>query len=186
MSFISRYIIELALAAILILLLTFYYITKNFNYWRDRKIEHLRPVPIFGNILPIFTFKKSIGQFFEHLHIQSRKLSTGVLGFWILREPCLFVSDPELVKKILVKDFDHFSERVVSNKSKNDPIGNCSVFGMRSPHWKNMRVRLNKTFTSNKLRQMSEIVIKNSDNMIKYIEAQNQTMGEYFLLTNLM
>ena len=44
-------------------------------------------------------------------------LSLLIYSFYLGRNPCVMPTDPELIKKITVKDFDSFTDCVVSHDS---------------------------------------------------------------------
>jgi hypothetical protein len=50
------------------------------------------------------------------------KFDTPYVGIYILNQPTLMVRSPELLKKILVKDFDKFVDRKVALNESVDPI----------------------------------------------------------------
>ncbi|KAH8332815.1 hypothetical protein KR074_011292 [Drosophila pseudoananassae] len=71
------------------------------------------------------------------------------------------IRDPDLIKKVTIKDFDHFSNHrnLFATSSDDDPheMGNLfgySLFSMRDSRWKDMRSTLSPAFTGSKMRQM--------------------------------
>lgn len=47
--------------------------------------------------------------------------------------PVLIIKDPELIKQIAIKDFDHFAERqpFTGNNDDGDPLWSRNLFGAR-------------------------------------------------------
>lgn len=74
------------------------------------------------------------------------------------------IRDPELVKQITIKDFDHFiNHRNIFGVDSEDPhdmdnLFGSSLFSMRDARWKDMRSTLSPAFTGSKMRQMFQLM----------------------------
>ena len=68
------------------------------------------PWPIFGNSIGFLLMRKPLHEFFGSLV----KQYGNICGIYFLKEPGIIVSDPDIIKSILVKDFEKFQDRVVS------------------------------------------------------------------------
>lgn len=85
------------------------------------------------------------------------------------------VRDPELIKRITVKDFDHFSEhRQIGLNNKNTDeetheLMSKALSMLTGQKWKDMRTTLSPIFTGSKMRQMFELIIDYADDMITYL-----------------
>lgn len=66
----------------------------------------------------------------------------------------LILSDPALVKQIMIKDFDYFINRDKVDPDKVDRLLGKSILMLRDQKWKNMRASLSPVFTSSRLKQM--------------------------------
>jgi cytochrome P450 len=76
------------------------------------------------------------------------------VGIFSFDKPSLLIHDPELVKKILVKDFQNFMERIISLEEKLDPlVGNC-LFVLKGQVWRHLKTNLTPVFTSRKMKMM--------------------------------
>uniref|UniRef100_T1J9Q9 Cytochrome P450 n=1 Tax=Strigamia maritima TaxID=126957 RepID=T1J9Q9_STRMM len=91
--------------------------------------------------------------------MEAMKKFGNIHGGFVGRLPTLFVSDPELVKQVLVKDFAVFPNRRVFGESKKDDIFGDMLSIMKGDKWKLVRNTLTPTYTSEKLKQ----VIENGD-----------------------
>ncbi|XP_026681203.1 probable cytochrome P450 6a13 isoform X1 [Diaphorina citri] len=93
-------------------------------------------------------------------------------GLYHLMTPKLMVTDPELYKYILIKDFDHFVDRGIGESdAKRDPIEG-HLFGSKGEYWKRLRNKLSPTFTSGKIKYMFPLIKKCSDQLITTIRKQ--------------
>ncbi|XP_017779344.1 PREDICTED: cytochrome P450 6k1-like [Nicrophorus vespilloides] len=147
-----------------VLVLIYLYITQNFDYWKKRGITYLEPSFPFGNIFPLIIFKKSYADLMAQIYNSSKE---SIVGFWIFNIPFLMIRSPELIKNILVKDFDHFSDRFSS--SKRHDFSN-TLLSSNFHYWKILRTRLSPLFTTSKLKNGMHIFNKASNEMIEYLD----------------
>ena len=69
------------------------------------------------------------------------------------------IRDPELIKQIVVKDFDHFvNHRDTFRQLDKDNLFAHSMFVMQDGKWKDMRSTLSPFFTGSKMRQMFHLI----------------------------
>lgn len=158
------------------------YATRKFKYWAKRNITEVEPVPFFGNFSKCLFLKSSPAEFVKDLYDQSKGLP--YMGFYIFDKPFLLIRDPELVKHVLVKDFNVFNDRYAS-PNVNDRLGYANVFMMKNPGWKLLRAKLTPIFTSGKLKQMFELMLVVADDLDQYLEKQNLSNGKVLEMKDL-
>lgn len=78
-------------------------------------------------------------------------------------KPVLEVGDPELIKLILVKDFNVFHNRRSDRKIKHNII-NKNLFDAEDEFWRKIRTIVTPTFTSGKMKKMYSLI----DDCAKY------------------
>lgn len=76
--------------------------------------------------------------------------------------------DPEAIKQIAVKDFDHFEDHRTFTDEKTDKLFGNSLFFMKGEKWRAMRATLSPAFTGSKMRQMFELVAECTDDVVKH------------------
>lgn len=133
----------------------YYYFTRNFNYWKKLGIPHDKPIPFFGNFKEIALFRKSIGEYLGEVYENAKGPYHGIFAF---DQPYLIVKDPDVIKSILVKDFNNFSDRAIVSNERDDPIGTHNLFIMKNPEWKAMRTKLSPVFSSGKIKMMFNLI----------------------------
>ncbi|KAF5291120.1 hypothetical protein FQA39_LY14362 [Lamprigera yunnana] len=120
----------------------------------------------FGNVYAIITLKKSISTFLEDIYNQTVE---PFFGFFIFNQPILFIRDPDLIKSVLIKDFDHFPDRSVMG-NKNDKYSAKTLFMLKGPEWKRTRTKATPAFSSGKLKNMIPLIVDASEKLIEHIE----------------
>lgn len=90
----------------------------------------------------------------------------GVFGF---RTPQFLIRDPDIIKQIAVKDFDHFEDRFKFIDPKLDKLWGNSLFLMESEKWRLMRATLSPAFTGSKMRQMFNLVAEVAESVIQHL-----------------
>jgi cytochrome P450 family 9 len=74
-------------------------------------------------------------------------------GLVEFRVPTLYIRDVELMRKVLVKDFDHFVDRKKMNFSENDLFAKMLI-QRTGKEWKDLRSVMSPTFTTSKIKRM--------------------------------
>ncbi|XP_011866377.1 PREDICTED: cytochrome P450 6k1-like [Vollenhovia emeryi] len=153
------------------LMITAYlYMTRKFKYWKKRGILEVTPTPFFGNFKECLFLKKAPAYFLKELYEETKELP--YMGFYVLDKPFLLVRDRELVKNILVKDFNCFSDRY-NTADPNDRIGYANLFFMKNPTWKTIRTKLTPFFTSGKMKKMFNLMLECVNNLDEYLDSLN-------------
>ena len=81
------------------------------------------------------------------------------------------IIDLEVVKDVLIRNFDNFHYRGIFYNEKNDPL-TAHIFAIEDQAWKDMRTKLTPTFTSGKMKMMFTIVEEVSKHMIENLKKQ--------------
>jgi len=91
---------------IVCLYITYRFITRNNDYFKKRNVPYIKPTLLFGNTLRVFMRKVSVHDSVIELYSQLDGHKIG--GIFQLMQPVYLVRDPELIKHVTVKDFEHF------------------------------------------------------------------------------
>jgi hypothetical protein len=76
------------------------------------------------------------------------------VGIFSFDKPSLLVRDLELVKNILVKDFQTFTDRIFSVEERFDPLFANIISIINGQLWRHLRTNLTPVFTSRKMKMM--------------------------------
>lgn len=164
----SVLIITLALAVLIII----FYVRYKLTYWKRRGVEQLNNTDfIFGNFKEAVLFRTAPGWHMGQLY-RSAKPELPYVGFYIFHKPCLLLRDPEIIKQILIRDFENFSDRHFAGSVQKDSIGMRNLFGLKNPAWKFLRTKITPTLARAKLKQMFPLMTEIGRPMMDYLKAQ--------------
>jgi len=132
------------------------YFTRNFKFWQKLGIPYVKPTPFVGNFKKCAFQKENIGNYLQKVY--EEHIDKPYVGIFSFDNPILLVRDLELVKNILVKDFQYFIDRVTSFDEKLDPLSAKTLFVIKGQLWRHWRTNLTPAFTSGKMKMMFYLV----------------------------
>lgn len=94
------------------------------------------------------------------------------------------IQDPELAKRLTIKNFEYFSDHQPFISPDYNPIFQYSLFLQSSDKWKTNRSVKSPMFTSNKLRLMFNSIVDVCEQTVTYLRAgkeENYDAGNIFL-----
>jgi len=90
------------------------------------------------------------------------------VGLIRLASLALCIRDPDIIRDVLTKDFNHFHDRGLPFNEKADPLSS-NLFFLGGKRWRILRAKLTPTFTSGKLRAMFPLVKHCVDQMTEIV-----------------
>ncbi|CAH1732596.1 unnamed protein product [Aphis gossypii] len=156
--------------------IAFHWTTATFGYWRDRGVPYVRPtVPLFGNIASMALGTEHQTRMFGRIYDAFR--GHRYVGMYQMRTPHLLVCDPDLVNRVLIGDFAHFTDRgLYTSSTDENPLAN-TMFNMTGTQWKVMRQKLSPAFTAGKLRHMRGQIAACSEQLMRNVAADVPATG---------
>jgi len=160
--------ITIVLVPITVVYLFLKFVRGNQDYWTQRG------VPISQAKL---TFRERLTRPFHEVDqamyesVKSQNV-TNYFGVVELRKPMLFVLDPELIKSILVKDFNTFTNRRMLGLGKSDKFFQNMLFFMEDQPWKEMRSTISPTFSTGKIKAMNDLFNESGEKVVNYLARQ--------------
>ncbi|XP_037812139.1 uncharacterized protein LOC119603923 [Lucilia sericata] len=155
---------------ILILFLTLYFYLKyRYNYWTRYGVPQIPPTMLVGNLGPLLRLSKCSAQVIKDIYHHPEAKDKAIVGIYLFHTPALLIRDPELIKRILIRDFNKFCNRYSNSDVLGDPLGSQNLFFLKNPAWKEIRFKLTPFFTSGKLKQMFPLVEEVGRNLNNYL-----------------
>jgi cytochrome P450 family 6 len=134
----------------------YFYVTRNFNFWQKLGVPYVKPTPFFGNLKECSLQKTTIGEQLQRIYNENSDKS--YVGIFSFDKPSLLIRDVELVKNILVKDFQTFMDRIFAVEDKFDPLFGRHLSVLKGQVWRHLKQNLTPVFTSRKMKVMFSLV----------------------------
>ncbi|XP_041984924.1 cytochrome P450 6k1-like [Aricia agestis] len=158
--------------------LFYIYCRYRLSYWRRRGV---REVPnanlLFGHFKNGFLFRTAPGYHLGEVYKQAPK-DAPVAGFYIFHKPCLLLKDPKIIKQILIRDFDNFTDRHFGGPWQKDSVGMKNLFGLKNPAWKYLRSKVSPLLTKTKLKQILPFMMETGQPMMEYLDKEVKDNGK--------
>ncbi|KAG5323020.1 CP9E2 protein, partial [Acromyrmex heyeri] len=163
------------LLSIVIGVISIYYLFKNLNFFKRNSIIHLPPLPLFGSMISMVF--RQISFFDLMLKIYNCYPNAKYFGFYFMTTPVFLLRDLELIKTVLVKNFDAFPDRR-GFADFNDPLFEKNLFSLHGEKWRNVRNLLSPSFTSSKMKMMFTLMSECAMNFAKFLSTLSADKGD--------
>ena len=127
------------------------------------------PLGNFGSV----GFKEHLSDFMRREY-NNFKDKGPAFGMYLLTNPGIVITDPELIKEVCSTSFEHFHERGLYVNEKADPLWK-NLFTAGGQEWRDLRAKLSPTFTTGKIKMMLPIVTEAADRMVEYLKFEEIT-----------
>ncbi|XP_075973978.1 cytochrome P450 9e2-like [Anticarsia gemmatalis] len=159
---------------LLLIALVLYY-KEVYSRFQKHGVKHFTPLPLLGNVGELVTRQAHIVDSFDKLYYNFPE--ERFVGRYEFTRPIVLLRDLDLIKKITVKDFEHFLDHRPLVDENMDPLFGRNLFSLRGQEWKDMRSTLSPAFTSSKMRAMVPFMLEVSDVMTKSLKKQIKASG---------
>ncbi|XP_024085700.1 probable cytochrome P450 9f2 [Cimex lectularius] len=124
------------------------WLKPRFSYWRRKGVKEWEATSIFGHYRNVVALR---GNEVDECYKKLGDVKFG--GYYFLWKPLLMVKDEDLIKKITVKDFDHFTDHPPFLDVNNDTDAVLrSLFFLNGAEWKTKRAAMSHFFTPRRLK----------------------------------
>ncbi|XP_067633194.1 uncharacterized protein [Eurosta solidaginis] len=126
----------------------------TYGYWKRHGIPFMKPLPLVGNATVMFTRTKSFLLYISDVYDDPKMSKEAVVGIYLLSRPALVLREPELIKSVMIKQFQKFPNRIGDSDPVGDPLGAKNLFFQHNPQWKEQRTKLTPMYTAAKIKQL--------------------------------
>lgn len=154
------YVIGTILVSIITIILL--YFKWQYTYWWRRNVNYLEPQIPWGSMQN--PTKVNQGVSVQNLYNEMRRRNWKHAGVYMLTNPNYLLADPELIKRVLVKDFQNFADRGTYYNEDVEPIG-AHLFALGGKKWAKLRTKFSPTFTSSKMKIMFKTMVDCEKNL---------------------
>ncbi|CAK1596574.1 unnamed protein product [Parnassius mnemosyne] len=162
-------IVEILVFIVMTLIVYYTYIHKRMHkYFLDRDLKYNPGIPLFGNVFQSTFLKRHMVEDIDAVYREFP--NEKYVGYIEGTSPIILIRDPEVIKHITVKDFDHFVNHKMFFPEDIEPMFGDSIFMMKDDKWRDMLTMLSPSFTGSKIRQMMPFMTDISKNVIQYLK----------------
>ena len=127
---------------------------------------YIKPSPIIGNSAPLFLRTTSFPIHLKNLY--DTYPNSRYFGLFDFKKPNVVIRDPELLRQVCIKSFDHFVDHDAFITEEMDPVVGRNLFTLKGQRWKDFRNTLTPSFTAARMKAMYELIAECSDNFVNY------------------
>lgn len=162
------------IAGTLLFVVSAVFLILTFVYWKHKKYFRDRKVPFIGssiNFLKLVLGQISLPDIEKIFYDDAKSTGSPFVGFSdAFSVPSYYITDLDLIKQLLVKDFDHFVNRRRVLNEDSPEVFRKQVVNMEHEEWKGLRSKLSPTFTTGKIRKMFQIFGNSNQRLVEYLE----------------
>ncbi|KAL7031685.1 hypothetical protein ACKWTF_007101 [Chironomus riparius] len=172
---INWYFKVISIMLYLVLILAIIYLiykwgTNTFDYFEKRGIKYNKPLFLVGSRLSILLKNSSMVDSVQKTYKEFR--NEKISGMFEFKHPTYFIRDPDIIKRLAIKEFDHFTDHRLVLDEEVEPLFAKGLFGLTGQKWKDMRATLSPAFTGSKMRLMFNLMNKVGSQMTASIRNQ--------------
>lgn len=151
-----------------IIAITIYgFLYHQFTYWKRRNVPYIKPNWIFGNVKDV---EKTIHHTKFWIDVYQKLKHQGpVGGIFVFFNPMAIITDLDLIRQILIKDFHIFPDRAHYFDKQHDP-NSAHLVNIEGSYWKFIRNKISPAFSTGKLKSMYQPLSDLSDKFLKVTE----------------
>ncbi|XP_038174458.1 thromboxane-A synthase [Arvicola amphibius] len=156
----SGTVVTLTLSVALLALLK-WYSTSAFSRLEKLGIRHPRPSPFVGNLM-------FFRQGFWESQLELREQYGPLCGYYLGRRMYIVISEPDMIKQVLVENFSNFSNRMASGLEPK-PVAD-SILMLRDKRWEEVRGALMSAFRPEKLNEMTPLISQACERLLTHLK----------------
>ncbi|XP_063915540.1 cytochrome P450 9e2-like [Zophobas morio] len=144
------------------------------KYWLERGVKPRTSGFLLGDNLGIFLGRQSLVEMVEVVYKSCP--NTRYVGTYQFFRPSLLVKDPDLIKQITVKDFDHFLDHRSLIPEDSEPLWSKNLFALTGKAWRDMRSTLSPAFTSSKMKHIFTLISQNGEQFVNHFLKKDEKL----------
>ncbi|XP_053684902.1 probable cytochrome P450 308a1 [Sabethes cyaneus] len=149
------------------------------SYWRRTgNIDGPQPLPLFGNMFEQIVGRKHFGEIFEEIYREYPTASW--IGIYeLFNKPAIVVRDLELVKEVLVGNFQSYNKNLFEIDERIDPLLAANPFTQSGEQWKKTRSQVVPIFSASKIRTTLPVIENVAENFLDYVDRTRESNPDF-------
>ena len=142
---------------------------RKWNYLSRNSIPHNPPLPLIGNMaMPLFR-QKALAVHLDLIYNLNR--TAKYVGFYEFTTPMIMIRDKNLIKSMLIKNFDHFTDHFGLASPEIDPLFGKMLFSIHGDPWRQLRSHLSPLFTASKIKGIHNLITDYAKTFVGHVSA---------------
>uniref|UniRef100_A0A671M1S3 Thromboxane-A synthase n=1 Tax=Sinocyclocheilus anshuiensis TaxID=1608454 RepID=A0A671M1S3_9TELE len=133
-------------------------------------IKHPKPSPFFGNLM---MFRDG---FFKAQSDLIKKYGR-ICGYYIGRRPIVIIADPDMLRQVMVKEFNKFPNRMTV-RGTTKPMSDSLVM-LKGEQWKRVRSILTPTFSAAKMKEMVPLINTATETLLRNLKSHAESGNSF-------
>ncbi|XP_026318086.1 cytochrome P450 9e2-like [Hyposmocoma kahamanoa] len=142
----------------------FLYLRQVYGFFKKQGVKTPTIIPPFGTMTNVLLQREHMTEAITKPYKQFH--GERFYGMYNILSPIVHVRDIDLIKKIAIKDVEHFLDHNRFFNEEFDPFFGRNLLSLRGEEWKDMRSALSPAFTSSKMKMMLPLMVEVGDQMI--------------------
>jgi len=144
-------------------------------YWKNKGVPYLpNSLSDFITDWKLFLGRISFVDYFQYMY--NYFPNAKYVGLMDFGTPTVLVRDPELIRDIMVKDFEYFPDHQNIFDESLEPLLDKNIFSLRGDRWREMRNTLSPSFTASKMKFLFDLISKCSQDFVDYFIIRKSVM----------
>lgn len=152
---------------VLLIALAIFWVHHRYKTFERDGFLYESPTFPFGNLKGVGP-GNHIAQILQKLY-QKFKGKSPVAGIFFFFQPNVLILDLDVIKDILIRNFDNFRNRGIYFNARDDPMS-AHIFAVEDQTWRSMRHKITPTFTSGKMKMMFGTVLDVSNHLVENLK----------------
>ncbi|XP_055325952.1 probable cytochrome P450 6a13 [Sitodiplosis mosellana] len=150
---------------------TLFYVWLKWHYtfWKRNKVAGPKPTLFVGNIGSSLNFSEHWGVITTDWYREYT--NEPYIGYYKLFKPAILVRNPDLIKDIMITNFNSFRNNDKALSKKQNPLLATNPEFMQDEEWREGRKMMLKLFTQNKIRSIIPVMDSVGADFVKYIKS---------------
>lgn len=149
----DMYIESLLLILVSLSIICYYY--KEFSYWDKKRVPNVRPLTPFGNVWKCFFCLKNVGDLLTEYYATFKSRNEKFFGIYYGLGPLFVPINVDLIRRILIVDFEYFGSRIVYN---NYSPFQENLYCLGYTEWKQLKPKFSAQFLPEKLKILQNLI----------------------------
>uniref|UniRef100_A0AAT9UU46 Cytochrome P450 6PX1 short isoform n=1 Tax=Maconellicoccus hirsutus TaxID=177089 RepID=A0AAT9UU46_MACHI len=168
--------VEVLLFIICLFIFAYSRIKKIHKYWLKKNVPFIKPKNLLlGNTTELLLKGLPLVKYHETIYNELAPHPYG--GYFHFIKPVFIARHPDLVKTILIKDFQYFMNRGSSFMDEREPL-TLNLFNLGDEKWRNLRTKITPTFTSGKIKIMFNLMKECTEELTNLVDETIKTEQE--------